>query len=384
VFLRPNFLFLLTAAGRSTKSPSVSTKQEIHNFTSLQSQTVMFQLFTFFLFSIRFSETLISCFNEDGQPVDWFIIYKLPLYKMEVKGSGVDYMYLDPSVVDFQRSKYTVNSSEGALGRTLAQLYSGYTSNTSAYLLYNDAPPELQYPSNYGHTKGALMFDHSQGFWITHSVPHFPPFPERNYSYPSSGKYYGQTLLCITLSYRQFPLISQQLAYLNPRVYNCSVPKQFHQDIAVVAQICDGEPPGIKNRRSLQKLESVRGQTFISFAKSHKYVEDIYAAWVAQALKTDLLVESWLHQAHGLPSNCSLPWHVMNINRVCLPGPQMFRNYEDHSKWGVSHAFHDQWTCLGDLNRDRGQAVRSGGLICSQNAIIYKGFRQAMASYKHC
>ncbi|KAI2659299.1 Deoxyribonuclease-2-beta [Labeo rohita] len=227
---------------------------------------------------------------------------------------------------------------------------------------------------------GVLMFDQSQGFWLTHSVPHFPPFPERNYSYPSTGKYYGQTLLCITYNYTQFPQISLQLAYLNPRMYNCSVPMAFRPDIAVMAQICDGKTPAIKNRRSLQKLESVRGQTFFSFAKSHNYVD----GWVAQALGTDLLVESWLHQAHRLPSNCSLPRHVMNIDRVCLPGPQMFSSYEDHSKWCVSYAFKDQWTCLGDLNRDSGQAGRGGGLICSQNPVLYKAFRQAMAGYKHC
>uniref|UniRef100_A0A9J7YDY3 deoxyribonuclease II n=2 Tax=Cyprinus carpio TaxID=7962 RepID=A0A9J7YDY3_CYPCA len=336
------------------------------------------------LFFISFSEAVISCLNEDGQPVDWFIIYKLPIYKMEVKGSGVDYMYLDPSVMDFQMSKHTVNSSKGALGRTLTQLYSRYTSNGSVYMLYNDAPPELKYPSKYGHTKGVLMFDHSQGFWLTHSVPHFPPFPERNYSYPFTGKYYGQTLLCITYNYTQFPQISWQLAYLNPRMYNCSVPVAFRPDITVMAQICDGKTPAIKNRRSLQKLKSVRGQTFFSFAKSHNYVDDIYTGWVAQALGTDLLVESWLHQAHRLPSNCSLPRHVMNIDRVRLPGPQMFRSYEDHSKWCVSYAFKDQWACLGDLNRDSGQAGRGGGLICSQSSVIYKAFRQAMAGYKHC
>lgn len=47
----------------------------------------------------------------------------------------------------------------------------------------------------------------------------------------------------------------------------------FRPDIAVMAQICDGKTPAIKNRRSLQKLESVRGQTFFSFAKSHNYVD---------------------------------------------------------------------------------------------------------------
>ncbi|XP_051967278.1 deoxyribonuclease-2-beta isoform X2 [Xyrauchen texanus] len=287
-----------------------------------ESQTEMFIFFRLFvclvMFFVCFSQAEISCLNEDGQPVDWFLIYKLPIYKMEVQGSGVEYMYLDPSFMNWQLSKHTVNSSKGALSKTMTQLYSRYTSNSSVYILYNDAPPELKYPSNYGHTKGVILFDQSQGFWITHSVPHFPPFPERDYSYPASGKYYGQTLHCITYSYTQLP-----------QIY-------------------------------------------------------IYTGWVAQALDTDLLVESWLHKAHRLPSNCSLPRHVMNIKRVCLPGLQLFSSYEDHSKWCVSNAFKDQWTCLGDLNRDSGQAGRGGGLICSQNPVIYKAFRQAVAEYTYC
>ncbi len=75
------------------------------------------------------------------------------------------------------------------------------------------------------------------------------------------------------LKYYSSLLTAWQLAYINPRVYNCSVPMAFHPDIAVMAHICDGETPAIKNRRSLQKLESVRGQTFFSFAKSHNYVD---------------------------------------------------------------------------------------------------------------
>uniref|UniRef100_A0A673N8G7 deoxyribonuclease II n=1 Tax=Sinocyclocheilus rhinocerous TaxID=307959 RepID=A0A673N8G7_9TELE len=295
-----------------------------------------------------------------------FIIYKLPIYRMAVKGSGVDYMYLDLSVMDFQMSKHTVNSSKGALGRTLTQLYSRYTMK-----LANMYPAACGFMSNCivmcMISAGVLMFDQSQGFWLTHSVPHFPPFPERNYSFPSTGKYYGQTLHCITYNYTQFPQISWQLAYLNPRMYNCSVPMAFRPDVAVMAQICDGKIPAIKNRRSLQNSQ----------------VQKLFI-FRLMVLHSNLLVESWLHQAHRLPSNCSLPRHVMNIDRVCLPGPQMFKSYEDHSKWCVSYAFKDQWTCLGDLNRDSGQAGRGGGLICSQNSVIYKAFHQAMAGYKHC
>lgn len=57
---------------------------------------------------------------------------------------------------------------------------------------------------------GALLFDTVQGFWMIHSVPHFPPPPEHGYSWPSSGKVYGQTAFCITYKYHQLPLIGKQ------------------------------------------------------------------------------------------------------------------------------------------------------------------------------
>lgn len=116
--------------------------------------------------------TEISCRNEAGEPVDWwvddsniifiyavlvftafivqvlwqtvcdlhyvyfvyflhvscffrFIIYKLPRYRVGAVGSGVEYFYLDASVGSWQISKFMVNSSQGAITNTLNQLYKG-------------------------------------------------------------------------------------------------------------------------------------------------------------------------------------------------------------------------------------------------------------------
>eukprot|EP00064_Thunnus_orientalis_P004472 superscaffoldBa00000407_g4484 len=220
------------------------------------------QIVVMFLCGTVFS-TDISCKNEAGEPVDWFIIYKLPRYKIGEVGSGVDYMYLDSSVGSWQMSKFMVNDSEGAIANTLNQLYMGeaYKSNSSVYALYNDAPPILDYLRGYGHTK------------------------------------------------------------------------------------------------------------------------DIYTGWVAQALDTDLLVETWQTQNHELPSNCSLPRHTMNIKRIQLPGSVKFLSHHDHSKWCVSRVYEDQVTCLGDLNREKAQMWRGGGLVCSFNPLIYKAFRQAVDLY---
>ncbi|XP_019936381.1 deoxyribonuclease-2-beta isoform X2 [Paralichthys olivaceus] len=209
--------------------------------------------------------TEISCRNEAGEPVDWFIIYKLPRCKIGEVGSGVDYMYLDSSVKSWQMSKFMINISQGAVANTLNQIYVGeaYKSNNSAYALYNDAPPFMDYIQSYGHTKGGLLFDRSQGFWLSHTVPHFPSFPERGYLYPSSGKVNGQTALCMTYQYEQFLHVAKQLVYLYPRFYNCSVPAAFSADLPQLAQLCDGSKPLLTSDKRAQQLVSVQGEKYL-------------------------------------------------------------------------------------------------------------------------
>ncbi|XP_028857207.1 deoxyribonuclease-2-beta-like [Denticeps clupeoides] len=335
---------------------------------------------------ISFFQNEISCLNEKGEHVDWFLIYKLPKFTSSGVGSGLNYMYTDAVVKSWVKSTYTVNSTEGALGRTFAQLYQGkgYMSNSTAYILYNDGPPELKYLMLFGHTKGALYFDKSQGFWISHTVPHFPPFPERGFDYPSSGRLYGQTALCITFKYQQLLQISQQLAYYNPRVYNCSMPAVFQADMVVLGKMCEGVTPIVHMNKNLEILVSAGGELFCNFAKSQLFDDDIYTGWVAQELGTDLLAETWQRFPYQLAPNCSLPKHVFNVQNVSLPGPVVFWSHNDHSKWCVSWKYGDGWACLGDLNREATQAKRGGGLLCTQNPAIYSGLRLAVGLYDGC
>ncbi|XP_014862787.1 PREDICTED: deoxyribonuclease-2-beta-like [Poecilia mexicana] len=328
----------------------------------------------------------ISCRNEAGEAVDWFIIYKLPKFRIGEVGSGVEYMYLDSAAGSWRRSKFMVNTTEGAMANTLNQLYKGkvYMSNSSVYALYNDGAPQQKYIRTYGHTKGVLLFDHSQGFWLSHTVPHFPSFPERGYQYPSSGRHNGQTALCVTYQYSQFLSIAQQLVYVYPRFYNCSVPAAFSADLPQLLQLCKGSRPPLSANKGVKALFSVSGDRFVSFAKSEHFVDDIYTGWVAQVLDTDLLVQTWQTQGRELPSNCSLPRHTMNVKRTVLPPSVRFESHYDHSKWCVSQAYEDQVVCLGDLNRVKAQMLRGGGLICSYNPVIYKAFRKAVDWYISC
>ncbi|XP_053104039.1 deoxyribonuclease-2-beta [Hemicordylus capensis] len=333
--------------------------------------------------------TEISCVNEDGKAVDWYILYKLPKYmRYEAAGTGLEYMSVDSLTQAWKLSKYLVNYTESALGQTLQQLYQAYKSkkNSTAYVMYNDGPPnKMNYSWMHGHTKGFLLLDKSQGFWVIHSIPEFPPFPEDGYGYPSTGKKNGQTVICLTFRYDQFAEIDKQLSCYNPNIYNCSIPKLFHPDLFNLQILCAGLAlPPVPWQHRLSKLQSAQGETLFSFAKTKYYHEDIYLAWIAQTLKTDVLVESWQRNGHELLSNCSLPYHVYNINLIKTPWNSSFFSHHDHSKWCVSWRSEDQWICIGDLNRTVQQAWRSGGFICTQNQYIYKVFRLLVLSYYSC
>uniref|UniRef100_A0A8B9EQ47 deoxyribonuclease II n=1 Tax=Anser cygnoides TaxID=8845 RepID=A0A8B9EQ47_ANSCY len=321
----------------------------------------------------------ISCRNEDGEAVDWFALYKLPKYtRGEDAGLGLQYLYMDALVQDWQLGKYLINMTQGALGQTLRQLYEAYESksNNTAYAIYNDEVPHSDSTSwKRGHTKGFLLLDKSQGFWVIHSVPLFPPFPEDGYGYPVSGQSYGQTAICITFKYDQFTEIDQQMLSSNPQIYSCSLPSAFQADLPNLQKLCARSRLPSAPLHRLSKLQSAGGEAFLHFVKSHSFVDDIYVAWVAQELKTDLLAESWQHSGRKLPSNCSLQYHVYNINLIGTPLNSTFHSIEDHSKWSVSKKNEDQWTCIGDLNRAAEQAWRSGAVEINQSMSAEFGSR---------
>ncbi|XP_035882238.1 deoxyribonuclease-2-beta isoform X2 [Phyllostomus discolor] len=162
-------------------------------------------------------EATISCRNEEGDAVDWFTFYKLPKRQdQESRKTGLEYLYLDSTTRSWRRSKQLMNTTKSALGRTLEQLYKAYASkNNTAYLMYNDGVPKsVNYSRKYGHTKGLLLWNKVQGFWLIHSIPQFPPIPEEGYGYPPSGRRNGQIGICITFKYNQYEAIDIFVAWM--------------------------------------------------------------------------------------------------------------------------------------------------------------------------
>ncbi|XP_032868179.1 deoxyribonuclease-2-alpha-like [Amblyraja radiata] len=323
----------------------------------------------------------ISCQDDNGQPVDWFIVYKLP---KDVDGSGINYKYMDHGTSGWRTGRYTVNSTQGAVGATLQQLYGQSQSNNVAFVLYNDQSP-IESSSDGGHTKGVVLLDQTQGFWLVHSTPHFPPPAQESYQWPSSGRRYGQSFLCVTYPYSQFQEIGTQLLYNSPHVFDHSIPPSFAKDLPDLQRAAAGEHKKTPPWARKVVLSSAAGKQFTSFAKHKNFGADLYKDWVADVFQSDLFVQSWLNCRRALPSNCSGQYAVYNVEGILFPKGAAFSTHVDHSKWCMTRpGGGSSWTCIGDINRDQAQEERGGGTVCNDDPAVWDAFSILVVSCQIC
>ncbi|KAM3873003.1 deoxyribonuclease-2-alpha [Diretmus argenteus] len=338
----------------------------------------------------------ITCYNDQGDAVDWFYLYKLPKeHGKPTVYNGEKYLLMERGSEGWSDGKSSVNDTTGALGRTVGQLYTQGKNAEVAYILYNDQSP-VGKESRGGHTKGMVLLDKTQGFWLVHSTPHFPPEQRAGeYSYPSTGVPNGQNFICVTYPLERFQAIGEQLQINQPNVYDCKVPESLASVVPALAAVCPSNRPSNHiiphvrpaSNRSVT-LTSARGTDFISFAKGASFNNDLYHSWVAPTLHSDLLVQFWKRSVGILPSDCSLGWKVLDI-KLLSPGQRFtFKDTQDHSKWAVSTQAPGSggggWVCVGDINRDMAEEKRGGGTVCLRDPAVWKAYRAAALECQMC
>lgn len=110
---------------------------------------------------------------------------------------------------------------------------------------------------------------------------------------------------------------------------------------------------------------------------------------MAPTLRTDLLVQFWVHSTGILPSNCSQGWQVLDITLINPGETFTFKSSNDHSKWAVSpraagSAGGGGWVCVGDINRNEAEERRGGGTVCLQDPVVWKAYRAAALECEAC
>ncbi|XP_076059922.1 deoxyribonuclease II [Oratosquilla oratoria] len=353
-----------------------------------------------------------GCKDHFGNAVDMFMIYKLPhnhSSSSPTTRNGTGYMFLTPESADrvyvpnteniyhdlysptasesgWVMSDIGIDDSSSFPGQTLHTFYTDPVYRKSvAYIMYNDEFPNGSKTLAEGHTKGVVVLGSEGGFWLVHSVPEYPPFPEDGYSYPSSGHVFGQSMLCLSLSEDQADIIGRQLIYNNPYIYSSHMPDELKSNFVSLKMVMDGEKPKTSPFYRMAKITSSAGATVISFAKYKKFNGDLYSKLVAPALQTALQVESWRNGVKPVPSTCNQKYPVENIESISAAAADLvFTTHHDHSKWAVATEPDEHYVCIGDINRMETQFNRSGGTVCVKRLSIWQRYHNLVHSTERC
>ncbi|CAH1159489.1 unnamed protein product [Phaedon cochleariae] len=328
----------------------------------------------------------LQCMDESNNPVDWFVVYKLPTLKHDEKlmKDGVAYLYMTSmDYSTWKLSNNSINSTDSIIGNTLRNLYTNETN--LMYILYNNEPPNQKTCSNKGHTKGVVVGEHSGGYWLVHSVPHFPELGKK-YTFPRSGAVYGQSFLCISLDLKNLNTVGVQLQYNEPKIYGENILsnlRSYLPDLANAASnVTIKNPPWY----SIARLTSKNGVQFTSFAKTENFEKELYEDLVAPSLESDMVVETWPNGPGRLKSNCTKTFKVFNVKSIFMNIANVsFTTTDDHSKWGVSSVVSENnWICIGDINRAKHQLLRGGGTVCQKNKQIAKNYQKLVQFVEDC
>ncbi|CEF59600.1 Deoxyribonuclease II [Strongyloides ratti] len=349
----------------------------------------------FILATITTIECLFTCKDQNNNPVDYWLAYKLPKNKKDKTTPGVRdgyaYYYLDAKNPSFSVSKNPLNSENQAFGYTLNQFYKEPNRFSLAYFMWNDDLPKSVHEAResnhvekdddkkkndanskkYGHTKGVLFSDKKSGVYLIHSVPRFPD--PLNYTFPESGRIYAQSAICISFKYTELDKIGQQLFFNRPQIYASNLPTAIASKNPYLAKVIAREyQKDEKINSNIITLKSFNNVNFVSFAKTAKYGKDLYNKLVAPNLKTGLIVETW-RRGSPVPLDCTAQYSVSDVFEVSVVNSS-FKFSNDHSKIAFSNDQSVPYVCVGDINRMTTQYIRGGGTICLKNYYIWNQY----------
>lgn len=347
--------------------------------------------------------TPVSCRDESGDPVDWFIVLKYP--------NSPEYAYTDSrnTYHGLYKSPFTLDSvDEGAVAATLRSIYyynlDGNTSATAernmiGYVQYNDEWPDNRKHGTGAHSKGVFGFDFNGGFWFIHSIPRFPDFARKKVypGLPEDEYKYGQSMMCISMGLSDLDIAAAQLLIAYPWTYDAEIP--FGMDLPNMSLLAKEANhhrdhhyyyASNETTSSVKRLKSNEGTLFTSFYKSPKWGKYLYEDMVEPYFDVGMMWETWMNGINPDPTFCSPdhPYNSINIRYVRVDG-EIWKETQDHSKWGLSIyngvvGSNERIVCIGDMNRQKSQNNRGGGTVCVKDKDLWLAFSQVVLSYDEC
>ena len=322
----------------------------------------------------------ISAIDENGNPVDWWFMYKISGESTTSGGGkvlGTEYIYFDSNMAADAKavlSPHTVDNG-GALSNTLAQIYGASNPNLGWYFYNDENPIDDTVNTERGHTKGVVAFDleSDTAIRLIHSTPKFSP--KGAYQYPPTGIKMAQTLLCITLENAGVAQsIAKQMYYAQqPNVYLASeIP------LALQNQPLDPRVQLMRNQvdmsttpvQTVLPFSSRGGVKFLSIAKNKAWGLDFYNDLVGPTLNENIDVETWEHDptpGAGDSDHVHQVVAMKSVNLSPLGIDIRWGEEDDHAKLAISDRKEQiHYVCVGDINFTVAQEKRGGGTVAFQ------------------
>ncbi|VDD94033.1 unnamed protein product [Enterobius vermicularis] len=199
----------------------------------------------------------ISCRNADGEPVDWFVGYKLPKL-IDTEHMGNEFVYIDPLKPTWAKPEDTT-SVNSTIGQTLQQYYSNENDSELFYMMYNDEHADGKADSIVGTRKVQWCLTMR----------------------PDSGLY----------------------TVFRSRHFTCTMPSIYNSQISLEMAVNYPDMQNVLAKKSLsrsakvywiaEQLPSVAGFPFTVFGKHKKFNADLYADLVATNTSSSYFTEIW-------------------------------------------------------------------------------------------
>lgn len=351
------------------------------------------------------------CRDENGDPLDWFIVYKFPQGKgSTLKGkkasdhflNGLGYGFITSENLGqnrFEISEYSIDDENSMIVQTLKPIYEANDnprklhSTPLMYAMWNDQTPPGG-PGGSGaraHSKGVLMVNKNsrRAALLSHSVPQFPKQRRAfNSFFPFSAQRYGQAFMCISFDADlHADAVAEHLDYIKPIIYDSFFSKSFTDDhplytkfkVQAAAKTISklGGP-----KKSKQTITTLGGKEIDLIAKTRGYKTDIYSTLISD-FYGPLYVQSW-QNGHGgklYPSD-----NVCNVDYMTLMDEEdnelaSWTGSKDHAKWALTKEENDRRVvCIGDINRMESQFTRGGGMLCMEDDEAWQAMRSMISS----
>ncbi|CAH8858578.1 unnamed protein product [Trichobilharzia szidati] len=295
-------------------------------------------------FSILRLVNSLSCIDDDGKEVDWFVGYKLP--------SSFDVVFINPEQRNWKLSSEPINSG-GMMKKTYDAMYSLIGEPDAVFGMYNDEIPKIN----------NFTVDERDNSWWGH--------------------------MKVT-----------QLAISRPLFQSAYISSSVKSKFPDLAKLLQNKKVVTSTQSKVIDLQSADGTFQMKhFSKSIDFGKDLYVDFVAPTLKQSLATETWQHDG-GMPSDCKHKYTVTNIKSIYIDASQTeITNSHDHAKWAVTVPSRKKktteeeadgiddsanWICLGDINRQPHQKERGGGTMCIHDKQLWQSFYKLIRSIEAC